>query len=162
MTKHNIFIILLLMLGLVSCDQNRVFDQYKSMPDGWHKDSLTEFNLPQLDSLKQYNLFLTLRNTNEYPFSNLYLITKMEFPEGKTLIDTLQYEMAQANGEWLGTGFTDLKENKLWYKEKIRFTEKGDYKITIQHAMRKNGKVYGIDLLEGVTEVGFRIENINP
>jgi gliding motility-associated lipoprotein GldH len=67
--------------------------------------------------------------------------------------------MAKPNGELLGSGFTDIKENKLWYKEGIVFNESGEYTINIQHAMRENGKVNGVVNLEGITEVGFRIEN---
>ena len=55
-------------------------------------------------------------------------------------------------------GIADVKENKLWYKESVIFKETGEYKVNIQHAMRKNGDVEGIDELEGVTDIGFRIE----
>jgi gliding motility-associated lipoprotein GldH len=129
------------------------------MPNEWHKDSVVSFKIKPPDSIKPYNLFVNLRNTNDYKFSNLYLIVEMNFPQGKTIKDTLQYKMAKPNGELLGTGFTDVKENKLWYKEGVVFDEIGDYTINIQHAMRENGKVSGVDDLEGITEVGFRIEN---
>jgi hypothetical protein len=62
----------------------------------------------------------------------------------------------------LGTGFTDVKENKLWYKgydKPFIFDETGEYIINIQHAMRQNGQVDGIDNLEGITDIGFRIEH---
>ena len=66
--------------------------------------------------------------------------------------------MALPNGEWLGTGFGDVKESKLWYKEGVKFTEPGEYQVNIRQAMRKNGNVSGIENLEGITDVGFRIE----
>ena len=34
----------------------------------------------------------------------------------------------------------------------------GDYTVNIQHAMRENGKVNGVVELEGITDIGFRIE----
>ena len=71
----------------------------------------------------------------------------------------MEYEMTMPNGEWLGAGFGDVKENKLWYKEQVKFKESGNYQVTIQQAMRKNGEVNGIGELEGITDVGFRIEN---
>lgn len=85
----------------------------------------------------------------------------MVHPHGKTMKDTLEYQMAKPNGELLGEGITDIKENKLWYKgheNPFVFEESGDYKINIQHAMRNNGDVNGVDKLEGITDVGFRIE----
>ncbi|WP_459210356.1 gliding motility lipoprotein GldH [Aquimarina rhabdastrellae] len=160
MTKLNIFVLFTLLVLLISCDNKQVFDEYKSMPNGWHKDTLAHFSIPQLDTTKTYNVFLNVRNTNEYQYSNLYLITTLEFPKGKVLVDTLQYEMALPDGQWLGEGFTDVKENKLWYKEGVKFNEEGIYKVSIQHAMRKNGEVDGIQMLEGITDVGFRIENV--
>ncbi|SEK71760.1 protein involved in gliding motility GldH [Aquimarina amphilecti] len=150
--------LLFLFVVLSSCDDIRVFDEYKTVSSSWEKDEKITFDLPVLDSLEQYNLFINLRNTNDYRYSNLFLISEMEFPNGKIVTDTLEYDMAASNGEWLGTGFSDVKENKLWYKENVNFVEKGVYKITLQHAMRKNGETFGINSLEGITDIGFRIE----
>lgn len=160
--RSNLFV-LLIFCGIVftACDSNRVYDVYKSLPNEWHKDSVVTFKINPPDSINPYNLFVNLRNTNDYKFSNLYLIVEMNFPHGKIVKDTLQYRMAKPNGELLGTGFTDVKENKLWYKEGVVFNETGEYTINIQHAMRENGKVKGVENLEGITEIGFRIEDPN-
>ncbi|MFD2563726.1 gliding motility lipoprotein GldH [Aquimarina rubra] len=158
MISLRFFTLLFLIIGVASCDDARVFDEYKTVSDSWEKDEKISFVLPELDSLQRYNLFINVRNTNDYKFSNLFLISKMEFPNGKTITDTLEYEMAKPNGEWLGIGFTDLKESKLWYKENVVFSEKGMYKVILQHAMRKNGETFGINSLEGITDIGFRIE----
>ena len=158
---RSVFSVLFLAVGLVSissCDRNRVFDEYKSL-SGWNKDSLVRFELENIDSSRVYDLFINIRNNSEYQYSNLFLITEIKFPQGKVISDTLEYEMTKPNGEWLGTGFGDVKENKLWYKENVKFDEPGKYKVTIQQAMRKNGEVDGIQELEGITDVGFRIEN---
>ncbi|MBP6460778.1 MAG: gliding motility lipoprotein GldH, partial [Crocinitomicaceae bacterium] len=56
----------------------------------------------------------------------------------------------------LGDGFTDIKESKLFYKENVRF--RGKYKVYVKQAVRETGKVPGVELLEGITDVGFRIE----
>lgn len=85
----------------------------------------------------------------------------MNFPNGKVIVDTLEYKMAYPNGKWMGNGFSDIKENKLWYKENVQFSEIGTYQINIRHAMRQNGEVEGIDDLQGITEVGFSIEKNN-
>lgn len=154
------WLLVFLVLGFTSCDSNRVFDEYQSVPNQWHKDSVIEFNIIAPDSIKPYDLFVNLRNTSEYKYSNLFLIVEMNFPNGKRVKDTLEYQMAKPNGEFLGTGFSDVKENKLWYKEAVVFLEGGEYKVNIQHAMRENGKVKGVEKLEGITDVGFRIEKV--
>ena len=152
------WILLTTAVFVLSCNSNQIFDEYKSVPNEWSKEDLISFTVTPPDSTKFYNLFINIRNTNAYKFSNLFLIAEMNFPNGKTIKDTLEYQMAQPDGKLLGEGFTDVKESKLWYKEKVKFDEAGAYKITIQQAMRNNGEVNGVDNLEGITDVGFRIE----
>ena len=133
-----------------------MFDEYKSVGNAWHKDSIVTFNLPELDSTKRYNLFINLRANNAYKFNNLFLIVALEMPNGFTKVDTLEYQMADPDGTLLGDGFSDIKESKLFYKENVRFRSK--YKVSIKQAVRENGKVPGVKALDGITEVGFRIE----
>ena len=155
--KSVIFCILI--TSLIACDQNQVYHHYDNIAtQGWKKEDVKTFAIPQLDSLQTYDVFITLRNNHKYPYSNLFLITKMNFPNGKEVIDTLEYRMAAADGNWLGHGFGEIKENKLWYKEGVRFRESGNYTLTIAHAMRKNGNAQGDQFLQGITEVGLRVE----
>ena len=150
---------MLMVFLLFSCDKKRVFDDYKSVGNSWDKDSLVTFDLPKLDSKKEYNLFLNLRANNDYPFNNIFLIVSMKYPDGITKVDTLEYKMADAEGNLLGDGFSDVKESKLIFKERVKF-KAGKHKVTIKHAARQTGKVTGVDKLEGITEVGFRIETL--
>jgi gliding motility-associated lipoprotein GldH len=159
MRIRNSALLILVAILFFSCDKKRVFDEYKSVGTAWHKDSIVTFNLPELDSTKRYNLFVTLRDNNNYPFNNLFLIVGIEMPNGFTKVDTLEYQMANPDGSLMGDGFSDIKENKLFFKEKVRF--RGKYKVNIKQAVRENGKVPGVTALEGITEVGFRIENID-
>jgi gliding motility-associated lipoprotein GldH len=156
MRIKNSGILLLAAVLLFSCDKKRVFDEYKSVGSAWHKDSIVTFDLPVLDSTKRYNLFVNLRDNNNYPFKNLFLIVSLEMPNGFTKIDTLEYDMADAEGNLLGNGFTDIKESKLFYKENVKF--RGKYKVNIKQALRQSGKIPGVQELEGITDVGFRIE----
>ncbi|MFD2551613.1 gliding motility lipoprotein GldH [Bizionia sediminis] len=143
---------------LLGCDSKQVLDTYKTLPNQWHKDSVVKINFKAPDSVNPYNLFVNVRNNHEYPFNNLFLIVKMNFPNGKIVADTLEYKMAKPDGTLLGTGFSDIKENKLWYKENVIFNESGTYQVSIQQAMRQNGEENGLVNLKGVTDVGFRIE----
>ena len=144
---------------LVSCDKTRVFDEYKSVGKAWHKDSIVSFNLPKIDTTEYYNLYLNIRDNDNYPFNNLFVIVSLEHAGGLTKVDTLEYQMANADGSLLGDGFTDVKESKLYYKERMKF-KSGVYKVNIRQATRKTGKVTGVQKLEGITDVGFRIEKL--
>ena len=158
---HKLFAILGLLLIFVSCDSEMVMGEMRDLPGYWDKNDELTFQFPQLDSLKKYDLFLHLRNTNSYPYNNIFLIASIEFPHGKTIVDTLEYRMANADGTWLGTGIGTVKESKLSYKENVSFFEEGTYRLTLSQAVRNNGAVHGVTQLEGITEVGFSIQEAN-
>ena len=158
--KISLLLIFLLII-VVSCDKKRVFDKYKSVGSSWHMDSIVTFELPKLDPEKAFNLYINVRDNDDYPFNNLFLIVSLEQPNRKIKVDTLEYQMTNPEGKLLGDGFTDIKESKLFYKAKANFSQKGIYKIHIQHATRQTGKIAGITELYGITDVGFRIESID-
>ena len=150
----------LCVLSLVlSCSENLVVSQYESTNNGnWSKDQIIEFTFSEIDTIGAHHIFFNIRNDESYPYSNLFLISELNFPNGETIRDTLEYEMAQPDGQWLGKGYGSVKENKLWYKENIVFPVKGVYTLLVSHAMRKNGEVDGVVDLQGITDVGFEIE----
>lgn len=160
--QNRILVLFFLAIGFISCDKNGVFDEYKKLPENqWSLKEPVYFNFSVSDTISKNNLFINIRNNNEYSFSNLYVVSHLYFPDGKTIVDTLQYEMADKNGRLLGEGFSEIKENKLFYKENVQFPVSGDYSLTIYQAMRANNQVNGIENLQGITDVGFRIEKIN-
>ncbi|MGC4041022.1 MAG: gliding motility lipoprotein GldH [Flavobacterium sp.] len=156
--KNSILLVLVLIL-VASCDEKRVFDQYKSVGNSWQKDSIISFDLPKLDPKKSYNLYVNVRDNDDYPFNNLFLIVSLEQPNHQVRVDTLEYQMTNPDGTLLGDGFSDIKESKLFYKGKEKFTQNGIYKIHIRHANRQTGKIEGVNSLDGISDVGFRIES---
>lgn len=156
------FLLFVLIVSIGACSKGMVFDEFKSMEDSeWHKDSILNFTIHSKDTLSKNNIYINLRNNKDYEFSNLFLIVGINFPNNYQIVDTLEYEMTNPEGRFLGTGFSDIKENKLEYKTNVNFPIVGDYGFQIQHAMRKSRKVDGIEYLIGVTDVGLRIEKAN-
>ena len=165
MKKRNNILFILAFFSIafltISCDKKHVFDEYQSVGNAWQKDSIITFELPKLDAKKAYDLYVNIRDNDDYPFNNLFLIVALEQPNHKVKVDTLEYQMTNPDGTLLGEGFSDIKENKLFYNSKVRFTQNGIYKIHIKQAVRQTGKVEGVDLLPGISDVGFRIESID-
>lgn len=154
-------ILFIITAGLfISCDKKRVFDEYQSVGSAWNLKKEVVFELPKIDTLKKYNLFINLRANDDYQFNNLFLIVSLEQPNGLTKVDTLEYQMADTEGALLGDGFSDIKESKLYYKENVKFKAAENNKIHIKQAVRQTGKIVGVQDLEGITEVGFRIESL--
>jgi len=155
----NSFLALGLLFLVCSCDKQRVFDDYKELGGKWDKDSIVSFTFDQKDTVSNYNMYVTTRINNNYPYNNLFVIVQMQEPGTKLIkADTLEYLMANPDGTLMGDGFSDIKESRLWYKEKTKFPKAGKYTVKIQQAVRQAGMVPGVQELDGVTEVGFRIE----
>lgn len=154
------FVVLIIgFLLLVSCESSLIYDQYEPIKNHqWSSNNAIEFIVTNTDTISQKNVFINIRNNKDYEFSSLFLITKIEFPKGLHVVDTLEYEMTNAEGKWLGTGFTDIKENKLFFKEHVIFNEKGEYKFSVQQATRSIHDIEGENPLKGITDVGLSIE----
>lgn len=160
---RNSICLFVLLVTLLSCNDNLIFSEYKAV-DGavWNRENSLAFTFSEPDTLQPYHVFINIRNDEKFPYSNLFLIASLNTPKGKVIKDTLEYTMAMPDGTWLGKGSGSIKENKLWYKENIVFSDPGVYTIEISHAMRKNGAVSGIIGLEGITDVGIEITKITP
>ena len=150
-----------LTIVFVACNDNSVFFEYQSLANQkWKNKEPVVFDFKISDTISKNNLFINIRNTNEYSFSNLYIISELYFPNGKKMIDTLHYQMADDKGRFLGKGFSEIKENKLFYKQGIQFPNSGNHQLAIYQAMRRNGEENGIENLEGILDVGLKIEKI--
>jgi gliding motility-associated lipoprotein GldH len=144
---------------IVGCVLGNEKLQFSSFSTGWPQYEEVQFRITPEKINYPTNLFLYLRNNDDYPFSNIHLITTLENPIGEKLVDTLSYSMANPEGEWLGEGLL-VHESKLWFKEAYHFRVVGEHLLTIKPAMRHNENAQSIDVLKGITEVGLGIERI--
>ena len=157
--KNSIFLAIGIALSLVSCQNNIVFVKNKNMSNAWKEKDTAIFTWNVKDTIKPYNLYFNIRNNKNYAYNNIFLIASIQNNKGYTEIDTLEYQMALPDGTLMGKGFSDVKENKLWYKENYKFKNTGNYTFKITQALRENGKKQGIEELKGIMEVGLQIEN---
>lgn len=156
---HKSLFVLLAFLWLAGCGDQLAYSSFKTTEDGqWDRGEIMEFEVADPDTVSAHTLYIMLRNDNTYPYSNLFLIAEITDPRGESQRDTLEYEMADAQGRWLGSGYGSVMENKLGYKKNIVFPVKGVYTVRISQAMRKNGSVQGVESLPGVLDVGLQIE----
>ena len=153
------FLLLISLWILMACEDSLVYSKYQPTRSGsWNKDDVKVFEISEMDSIASHDIFIMIRNDNTFPYSNLFLIAELNTPDLQIIRDTLEYEMAQPDGRWLGKGYGSILENKLWYKEDVVFKDPGVYTIHLSHAMRENGQVEGLSNLNGITDVGIEIE----
>ena len=103
-------------------------------------------------------IYLHLRNNNTYPFSNIFLRINRIENDSLVAADTLEYAMATPSGEWLGTGFSSVKESKLEWES--GWTPQGPppYVIEIAQANRASYQINGDERLPGIVSVGVSVE----
>ena len=63
----------------------------------------------------------------------------------------IQWSVLDPTGKFLGKGFGSVWSNKIRYRTNIRFPFSGNYKFTIEQAMRD-------EQLEHILSAGIRIE----
>ena len=86
-----------------------------------------------------------------YAYRNLYLFLTTRLPNNNRTRDTLELILADPQGNWLGKGFGALHDNQILVRRNLSFPLAGRYTFSLQQAMRQ-------DVLEGVADVGIRIE----
>jgi gliding motility-associated lipoprotein GldH len=142
----------LFLTGISSCDRRKVFEDYRKLwPDGWNKDSVVVFNVPILDTVRNNNLYVDIRNKGNYPYSNLWLFLSIRSPDGKQVTDTVEFTLAEASGRWKGSGLGGLYDNQILYKKSVYFPHKGYYRFSLKQGMRDN-------VLKGINDIGIRVE----
>lgn len=147
-----IIVIALLVALFSSCSQPAIFDEQVAIENAkWYKGESARFSVEINDSLTSYDFYLTVRNTTDYRYSNLYIFLLTRFPNNNLSRDTIEIMLADKTGKWLGKGWGSLKENTILLKQNLRFPLSGEYQFLIQQAMR-------VDTLEGISNVGLRIE----
>lgn len=123
--------------------------------NSWHKNDTKKIDFEINDAQSPKNIIFVLRNNNEYPYSNLFLISSLKNEKNEVLKkDTMHYILARPNGEWLGTGWGSTKEILLQYRTKLLFPTNGKYILELKHGMRT-------DNLKGLEDIGIIIEQTN-
>nr|WP_164881980.1 gliding motility lipoprotein GldH [Ornithobacterium rhinotracheale] len=128
-----------------------IYQESKSLNGSWLAKDEAVFQIPVRESLSGVDLSLVLRNNEDYPFSNIYFFTEFTSPKGEKMLDTLEYQLAFPDGEWIGSGMGAIKQNTLIYKENITLKDTGIYQLKIKQAMRLNP-------LEGIEDISLLIQ----
>ena len=151
---------LLALFLLSACTQQAMYREDQNTPNGWALNDTLRFTIDQPLS-EPANIYIHLRNNHDYPFANIFLVVNRQEGDSLFLADTLEYAMASPSGEWLGTGFSSVKESKLEWKTNWEPQGDAPYVIEVAQANRANGKVNGADHLAGIVSVGVSIEHQN-
>jgi gliding motility-associated lipoprotein GldH len=147
----SIVISCLVLLCLTSCDSKMVFEESRPIADHvWKVNQPVKLEFEVKDTMAFHNFYITVRNGEDYEYSNMFVFVEMEFPNGKKSTDTVECVLADPTGKWYGDGVGSIYSNRILYKADRRFPLSGRYKVNIHQGMREED-------LKGVYDVGFRL-----
>ncbi len=148
--------VIFLGLMLISCDKTKVYEEFADLEDAfWHQDSVKTFNFEITDPSQPYHLIAHFRNSQAYPFHNLYYKFSLKNDQD-SLMDMKQMQVFlfdPKTGEPNGGGIGDLFDNSQVVKDNFTFPKAGTYSVSLQQYMR-------IDTLPYVLSVGWRVEKV--
>ncbi len=143
---------------LAACHHNRYeYVRIQPLKDGkWYRTDTTSFvYVPSQSNPK--NFYIYLENTHDYPYSNIYIIARLD--NGQNIeVDTLEYEMADGHGRWLGRKVAGHYENLLLYKWKYPVKEGIKYRVHLEPATRNIKNTEGDAYLPGISTIGLIIK----
>ncbi|HUH33791.1 MAG TPA: gliding motility lipoprotein GldH [Daejeonella sp.] len=140
-------------IWLTSCqDANTVVDTNQTITNrNWSYINKIRVPVTIEDSTADYNIYINLRHTGDYKYSNIFLRVHSQSPGGKVVTDRIEFKLAYPDGQWLGKGSGNMYSYQLPFKENYRFPGKGKYLFEIEQNMRDNP-------LKEITDVGLRVE----
>ena len=154
MPKNKVLLFSFLILAVVfhSCKGGDIyFQEYTEIENqSWDMKNVKSFDFEIRDTNALYDFFFNLRNTNDYPYANIFVFWKLESPDGKTKTDTAQFILARPNGQWLGNSASGTVIDNSMYFFKTKLPTRGVYTFNFTQGMRDN------ELLE-VKDVGLKI-----
>jgi len=151
-SKFYLFIVFIT-IGLVSCHDNLTILDTNLELSKRHWSYIEKLRIPLTieDTDISYNLYLNLRHTSKYKYSNIFLLIHIIGPDGKRITERREFKLALPDGEWLGSGSGNRYSYQLLFKENYKFLLKGKYIFELEQNMRDNP-------LDQVTDAGIRVE----
>ena len=155
MRKSNLILGLFWVLIMISaCSRKSIYQEVYDIKKGeWAKNQVVKFDIPVYDTVNGYNILLEIRNTNEYPYSNLFLFVTTYSPNKAVKKDTIEVTLADDKGKWLGRGLGGIRSNGVMFKNNIRFPVTGTYKVEVVQGMRD-------DVLQGIIDFGLNVQRV--
>ena len=149
--------VLIALVGIVfslsSCDESRVFEKNREIKDYiWDSRNKASFTFEVKDTTTLHNIYVNVRHADFYQFSNIWLMVRTTFPDGKQLSKRVEVPLANDDGAWYGEGLGDIWDAQHLIQQGAFFEQPGKYTFDLEHNMRK-------DPLPGIMAIGLRVEN---
>lgn len=155
MIKSRIALLLFITIFFAACDKNRVFEKNREIKNySWDSKSKASFTFEIRDTTVLYNIYVNIRHADFYQYSNLWLMVRTTFPDGKQISKRIEIPLANDVGAWYGEGLGDIWDVQQLIQQGAFFNKVGKYTFELEHNMRT-------DPLAAIMAIGIRVENTN-
>jgi gliding motility-associated lipoprotein GldH len=129
-----------------------LYNEYRALNrNGWHRDSIVQFQVLVEDSTSRFDLFLQTRYSGRLERSNLWMVIDTYGPDSSRVsTDTVEIKLADEWGNRRGTGSGPAIDVQALYRPNLVFQQPGTYRFVLQHIMRD-------PVVSQLTHIGFRI-----
>lgn len=150
-------LLLLPLAFLASCsNENTLYEENKALSPEleWKQEDVRTFSFTNTDTESVVNETVLFRYANGYQFDKMIVEVIKEAPSGEKEIDTLEMQIRQANGDYIGEAGYDIWDSSHPYKSDVVNGENGSYTYTFRHLMP-------VDPVQMTMEIGLKIDKAN-
>ncbi len=150
---NKLLLVLALCGFLNACNDSAIYDTSKAVTDNKWKFKDKKDNYVEIKDLSHsYDLYYNVRITNNYRYSNMFVLLHIFSPKSRVVKTTrLEFKLASADGEWLGKGSGTIFTYRIPFAHDVRFDKAGVYNFQLEQNMRDSS-------LADVVDAGMRIE----
>lgn len=145
------YLIFLASLNLIlfSCNNKEVYStELNCGNEQWDMKNPLKAQFMIDDTTKLYDIGISLTHTDEYPFQNIYLRIVDDFT-GKSIVDTININLSNEYGKWIGKG-TNEKKIQTLLRKSFKFNKNGKYNIKIEQFTRNS-------ILKDIRKIEFSV-----
>lgn len=145
---------LIVAIVFISCQpEGRVFVEHQDLSAEleWLKEDVKEFKVPVKDNSINYNLSLTFRYANGFPYPNAMVKVTEISPSGKETVSEYDLKVRKENGEYIGEPGYDIWDSEHLVVPNKKFEETGTYTYRIEQNTP-------VDPLNFVMEIGIALD----
>lgn len=154
--KYSTILVLFVSCLVTACIPSNTFEKNAVIQNHkWHAKDIKGYVFDIKDTTSEYLMFATIRHTDGYHFSNIWLQAETTKPDKSVLKQKVELPLAEASGRWTGKGMNEIYAHKIRLSGNTatKFDQAGRYTIKLKQIMRENP-------LEEVMSVGIRLERI--
>lgn len=154
--KAKLSLLIVLFLSLAACTDNAIIDQNIAIKNkAWLYEQKPLFPVHITNKNIPYHLYLNLRNSIEYPFSNIFILVHQQNPNKTKTTYRVEVKLANREGLWKGKTAGSIFSHQVRFLKNYQFPDTGKYNFQLEQNMR-------IDGINGISDVGLRVEPATP